>query len=346
MKDDMELTGGGYGTGPRECTLPERCPGGHDHFSSAAGRDGGPHGTSGPRLLTALLLNLFIPAVQVIGGIQARSMALLSDAAHNFSDFTALLIAYIANRISKRGASPQNTFGYRRAEIMAAVINVMILLGAAGFITYEAFLRVYHPEVVFGKLVALIAFVGVIGNGVSAWVLHRDAEHSLNVRSAFVHLIGDLLTSVAVMLNGIVLIYKPWYWLDPVLSGLIAVLIVKNCWQILKEATCILMDATPKGLDIQRVKDSLEGLPGVRSVHYLHAWNVCSSSIAFSCHFVVPDQQLSKIDELARKARELLLSRFGIDHPILQFETEPCGKGGLFCEMSCGSNDPRSKCGC
>ncbi len=344
MKDDAKLTIGGAGPVFPENTA-ERGPGKHEHKHGGGG-DHGSHGTTGPRLLTALVLNLIIPAAQVVGGLQAHSVALLSDAAHNFSDFAALLIAYVANRISRRGASLQNTFGYKRVEIMAAIINVMTLLGAAAFITYEAVLRLLHPEPVSGGLVVILACVGILGNGISAWMLHRDSEHNLNVKSAFIHLVGDLLTSVAVLVSGIILIYEPWYWLDPVLSALISILIVKTCWQILKEATCILMDATPRGLDIQSVKDSLEGIPGVRGVHYLHAWNVCSSSVAFSCHFVVPDQQLSKIDELAGKARELLFSRFGIDHPILQFETEQCGEGGLFCGMSCGNKESGSKCGC
>lgn len=301
--------------------------GGHNHTDV---RD-----TSGPRLLMTLGLNLVIPVVQVIGGIQANSMALISDATHNFSDFIAVLIAYIANRIGRKGASESNTFGYRRAEVLAASINVALLVGAAAFIVYEAVHRLHHPEAVSGRLVALIAGVGVLGNGFSALLLHRDAGHNLNVRGAFLHMLGDLLTSVVVVLNGIVLTFKPWYWLDPALSVLIALFILKNCWTILKEATCILMNATPTGLDISRIKSFLEQIPGISGVHYLHAWNVCSSSVAFSCHVVVPDQRLSKVDALSKKIRDQLLHRFGIDHPVLQFETEPCGQGSLLCEISC-----------
>lgn len=282
-----------------------------------------------------LVLNLFIPVVQVIGGLYAHSMALVSDAAHNFSDFTAVLIAYIANRIGKRGASTRNTFGYRRTEILAAVINVGLLLSVSVFIVYEAIHRLYHPEAVLGRVVVMVAGIGVLGNGLSAWLLHRDAGHNLNVRGAFLHMLGDLLTSVVVAANGILLIFWPLYWLDPILSVLIAAFILKNCWTILKEATCILMNATPTGLDIENVKDFLEEMPDVEGVHYLHAWNVCTSSIAFSCHIVVPDQQLSEIEEVSAKIRKQLFDRFGIDHPVLQFETAACGQGGLLCEISC-----------
>lgn len=284
-----------------------------------------------------LVMNLFIPLAQIIGGIQAQSMALISDAVHNFSDFTAILIAYLAHRMGQKGASVRNTFGYRRTEVLAAVINVALLVGAAAFIMYEAVQRLSHPQTVTGYLVVLVAGVGVVGNGLSAWLLHRDAGHNLNVRGAFLHMLGDLLTSVVVVVSGIVLMFKPWYWLDPVLSVIIALFILKNCWGILKEATTILMNATPEGLDISRIKSVLEQVPGISSVHYLHAWNVCSSSVAFSCHVVVPDQKLSRIDALSRKIRHQLLHHFGIDHPIIQFETAPCGEGGLLCEMSGGT---------
>ncbi|MFP5213634.1 MAG: cation diffusion facilitator family transporter [Acidobacteriota bacterium] len=304
------------------------------------------HDTSGSRLLMTLALNFIIPVAQIIGGIKANSMALISDATHNFSDFTAVLIAYIANRIAKRGASADNTFGYRRVEILAAVLNVGILLLASAFIIYAAIQRIYHPEAVFGRLVALIAGIGVIGNGLSAWLLHKDASHNLNVRGAFLHMLGDLFTSVVVVLNGIVLIYKPWYWIDPALSVLIVIFIARNCWTILKEATAILMNSTPATIDIHEVKAFLERIPGIVGAHYLHAWNLCSSSIGFSCHIVVPDQRLSEIDALSEKIRGQLYHAFKIDHPVLQFETVACGDGGTFCEMSCASSAPDDSCRC
>ncbi len=298
--------------------------------------------TSGSRLLITLGLNLLIPIAQVIGGLYAHSMALISDAAHNFSDFTAVLIAYVANRIGMKGATTSNTFGYRRAEILAAVINVALLLGAGAFIIYMGLHRLHHPEAVLGSWVALIAGIGVAGNGLSAWLLHRDSKHNLNVRGAFLHMLGDLLTSVVVLLNGLVLMFKPWYWLDPVLSILIALFIFKNCWSILKEATRILMNATPATIDIHRVRDYLEQMPGILGVHYLHAWNVSSSSVAFSCHVVVPDQHLSRVDDLCDKVRRQLHDRFDIDHPILQFETAACGNGSVLCELSCTNTDNAS----
>ena len=293
--------------------------------------------TSEKRLLMTLALNFIIPTAQVAGGIISNSMALISDAMHNFSDFTALLISYVAFRIGRKGASPEHTFGYRRAEVMAALINGAILMGASIFIVYEAVNRFGHPEPVIGQIIMIMAGIGILGNGFSAWLLHRDSSHNLNIRGAFLHMMGDLLTSVVVLINGAILTYKPWYWLDPLLSVLIVVFILKNCWSIIKEATNVLMNATPAGIDIQKIKDFLEKIPGIVAVHYLHAWSVSSSSIAFSCHVEVKDQSVSKTEELGAKIRHELFHRFGIDHPILQFETAQCGNGSMLCELSSGN---------
>uniref|UniRef100_UPI0035644F8E cation diffusion facilitator family transporter n=1 Tax=Desulfosarcina sp. TaxID=2027861 RepID=UPI0035644F8E len=199
-----------------------------------------PEDTSGPRLLATLAMNLIIPTAQIIGGLMANSVALISDAMHNFSDFAALLISYGAYRIGRRGATVFNTFGYRRAEIMAALINVMLLAGASGVILYHAVERFLHPQTVNGLIVIVLAGVGIAGNGFSAWLLHKDAAHNLNVRGALLHMVGDLLTSVAVLINGLLLLYYPWYWLDPLLSVLIVIIILKTGWNLFKESTAVL----------------------------------------------------------------------------------------------------------
>jgi cation diffusion facilitator family transporter len=310
----------------------KKCCAGHAAHHHAVWED-----STGGRLLITLALNFIIPVVQVIGGLAAGSMALISDATHNFSDFTAILISYIALKISKKGATLQNTFGYRRAEILAALLNAAILFGASGFIVYGAFQRLHAPEIVSGELVMGIAAIGVIGNGFSAWLLHRDAKDSLNVRGAFLHMMGDMLTSVVVLLNGLILIYKPWYWLDPLLSLMIVIFILKNCWSILKASSAILMNATPGDLDIQAVQTFLQNFPDILGVHYLHAWRLGSSGVAFSCHVVVNDQPISQTRELRYKINQSLFHEFGIDHPVLQFETDPCGDGTLFCEHACAA---------
>jgi len=293
-------------------------------------------GSGGSRLLFTLFLNLIIPLAQVIGGIYAHSMALISDATHNFSDFVAILIAYFAHRIGKKGASARNTFGYKRAEILAALINGAILISASAFILYKAITRFHHPEAVMGDVVILLAGVGILGNGLSAVLLHQDSKHNLNIRGAFLHMVGDLLISVLVLINGAVFLFRPWYWLDPLLSVVIVLFILKNCWSIVKEASGILMNATPEDIRLSEVKERLEQIPGVLGVHYLHAWRISSKSTAFSCHVQVCDQPLSEIKALSNSIRHELFHRFGIDHPVLQFETTECGNGGILCEISCG----------
>ncbi len=310
----------------------------HDH--SSTGTHSHQHvdvkDTSGSRLLITLALNLIIPVAQVIGGVYAHSMALISDATHNFSDFAAILIAYVAHRIGRKGASVRNTFGYRRVEVMAAVINVGILIGASCFIVYEAVERFQHPQSVLGNIVIWLACVGILGNGFSALLLHRGSEHNLNVRGAFLHMMGDFLTSVAVLISGVVLIFKPWYWLDPLLSLVIVLFILKSCWSILKDASGILMNATTEGLHLKEIRGFLEQIPGVCGIHYLHAWNISASSIGFSCHVEVLDQLVSKTEKIGETVRHELFHRFGIDHPVLQFETTECGNGGILCEISSG----------
>ncbi len=311
--------------------LSEHECGGHHHTVSVAD-------TSGSSLLITLILNFIIPSAQIIGGIYAHSVALISDAVHNFSDFTAILIAYFAYRIGQKGASLSHSFGYRRAEVLAALFNVIILTAVSLFIIREAVERFLHPQPVIGELVMWIAGIGVLGNGFSAWLLHRDAAHSLNVRGAFLHMLGDLFTSVAVLISGLILIFRPWYWLDPLFSLLIVVFILKNCWTVLKEAVNVLMNATPEQINLIQVQKNIEEMPDVCSAHYLHAWHSGSGSIAFSAHVVVGDQMLSRTEKMAETIREKLKHAFGIDHAILQFETLQCGNGGVLCEISCNGS--------
>ncbi|MEZ4525434.1 MAG: cation diffusion facilitator family transporter [Desulfobacterales bacterium] len=305
---------------------------GHNHNHTASVAD-----TGGSRLLITLLLNFVIPSAQIIGGLYAHSVALISDAVHNFSDFTAILIAYFAFRIGQKGVSLSHSFGYRRAEVLAALFNVMILTAVSLFIIREAAERFLHPQPVMGELVMWIAAIGVAGNGLSAWLLHKDAEHSLNVRGAFLHMMGDLFTSVAVLVSGLILMFRPWYWLDPLFSLLIVVFILKNCWTVLKEAVTVLMNATPVHIDLMDVQKKIEEVPEVCGAHYLHAWHA-GTGIAFSAHVVVADQMLSGTEKLAQTIREKLSHVFGIDHAVLQFETADCGKGGVLCEMSCNGS--------
>lgn len=276
------------------------------------------------RLRLVLLLNLAIPAAQVAAGLWANSMALLSDATHNFSDFAAVGITYLARIWGRRPASARSTFGHQRLETLAVLLNVGLLLVAAGFIAYHSAARLFHPEPVSGWLVMAAAGAGVLGNGYSTWLLRRDAQQSLNLRGAFLHMLADFLTSLGVLISGLVLLFWPAYWLDPLLSAAIAVLIAKNAMDLLRAAAAILLNQTPRDLDLAVVKSWLEALPEVSQAHHLHAWSISDQEVAFSAHLVVPDQSLSQVEVLAHNIQEGLSRDFGIGHATLQFETMTC----------------------
>lgn len=297
----------------------------------------------GRRLLVTMVLNLIIPVVQIAAGLMAGSMALISDAVHNLSDFLALLISYTALKIGQRGPTHSLTFGYRRVEVMAAVFNVALLCGAAFFIAFEGWMRLNHPQPILGRTVIWASLLGVAGNGLSTWMLQAGARENLNMRGAFLHMLIDALTSLGVAVLGLIWLVRPWYWLDPLVSWAIVILILYSGWGVLKEALLILMNATPPGIDLEAIQKEVTALEGVEDLHHLHVWNPSSGTIALAAHVIVPDQPLARVDELAQKVRELLLARFNIDHPILQFETRSSGPRDLLCTLCQINGDPELK---
>jgi cobalt-zinc-cadmium efflux system protein len=287
----------------------------------------------GKRLIVTMVMNLMIPAVQIMAGVMAGSMALISDALHNLSDFASILISYAALKIGRRGPTQVLTFGYGRVEVMAAVFNVALLFGAALYIAVEGWHRLNNPTPIQGNIVIAAALLGFAANGLSTWLLHAGAKENLNIRSAFLHMMIDALTSLGVALLGLVWLFRPWYVLDPVISWVIVVLILYSGWGLLKEALLILMNATPPGISLEEIQREVEALEGIDSLHNLHVWSPSSGTIALAAHVIVPDQMLCQVDELAKKVRELLLSRFDIDHPILQFETKSHEAVELLCNL-------------
>lgn len=286
----------------------------HDHHGDATGRI----------LLWTMLFNLVIPLCQLAGGWLAGSTALMSDAVHNISDFTGLAVAFAAHRVAARPPSSNYTYGFQRAEIMAAGVNAALLVGACAFIALEAAHRIMDPEPVAGGIVAVLAGVGVVGNGVSAWLLHKGSHGDLNMRGAYLHMMADLLVSVAVLANGLVLMVRPWYWLDPLLSAFIVVLVLRGTWDVLRRAVRILMEGAPPGLDLDEIQQAMEDVDGVREVHHLHAWNLGSEDVSLTCHVVVGERSLAGTAPLAAQLRQRL-SELGVGHATFEFEAEPCG---------------------
>jgi len=287
--------------------------------------------TWGKRLIVTMVLNLIIPMVQVWGGMVSGSMALVSDALHNLGDFASVLISYIALRIGGRGPTLKQTFGYRRVEVFATLVNVALLYGVGVYVAIEAGKRLLHPEPIQGTLVIWIALIGFIGNAISTWMLRSGARVNMNMKSAFLHMLSDALTSLGVAALGIVWLFKPWYWLDPIVSWLIVGMILYGTWDMLKDSYQILMNATPPGIDLEAIRKAIETVEGVGKIHHLHVWSLSPESVALAVHITVPDQMLSGVDCLAAGIREMLLTRFRIDHPTLQFEANGCSASDLIC---------------
>ena len=281
-----------------------------------------------------MIMNLIIPVVQIYGGIISGSMALISDALHNLSDFISLVINYAALAIGKRGPTHQQTFGYKRVEIFATLISVGLLYGTGFYIAIEAWHRFLNPQPIAGQLVIWIALLGFAGNIISALMLRSGSKVNLNMKSAFLHMLSDAATSLVVAVLGVVWIYKPWFWLDPVFSWLIVGMILFGGWGLLKDSILILMNATPPGIDLHDIQKSLESMEGVKEIHDLHVWNPSAENIALAVHITVPDQMLSTVDDLAEKVRTILFQKFKIDHPILQFESNSCDEAKLLCSTA------------
>ncbi len=289
--------------------------------------------TWGKRLVISMVMNLIIPVIQIVGGIISGSMALISDALHNLTDFIALLINYGALLIGLRGPTYKQTFGYKRVEIFATLISVSMLYGISFYMALEAWHRWRNPQPITGQYVIWIALLGFAGNVISAWMLHSGSKVNLNMKSAFLHMLSDAATSLAVALLGVVWLFKPWFWLDPLFSWMIVVMILYSGWGMLKESILILMNATPPGIDLNEIQHTLKSIEGITEIHDLHVWNPSAESIALAVHINVPDQMLSGVDELAENVRKVLLERFKIDHPILQFECNTCEKDQLLCSV-------------
>jgi len=283
------------------------------------------------RLFATMAMNLLIPAVQIYGGLVTGSMALISDAVHNFSDFTAVLISYLALKVSGKTPDEKQTFGYKRLEVFAAIFNVALLLGAGFYIAVESWHRFQNPEPIEGQLVIWIAAIAFLANLASTGLLHAGAKENLNIRGAFLHMLTDALMSLGIVVLGIIWLFKPWYWLDPFFSWLIVAMIVYSSWDILKNAFLIFMNATPPGIDITSIQQEMEAIDGVKEIHHLHVWSLSQDSTALAVHILTDDKMLSEIDEISTAIRNMLLCKFNIDHPVLQFETQHMEESGIFC---------------
>ena len=276
-------------------------------------------------LILATVLNLLITVVEIIGGILSNSLALLSDALHNLSDTLAILLAYIAQKISSRDSNENKTFGYKRIEILAAFFNALVLIGISAFLIYEAIRRFSDPEPIKGLLMFIVASAGLLFNLLSVLILRKHSDSSLNIRSAYLHLLSDTLSSFAVIIAGILIYFTDIYWIDPLITILISIYIIKETWGVFKQSVDILMQATPDGVDIKMIISDLENINMIKNIHHVHTWSLSDIDFHFECHAdLAEDLNVSETDHLRQKMEEILHEKHGINHCTIQFEFNIC----------------------
>lgn len=274
-------------------------------------------------LRISLLVTLAYIVLLVVAGIKAHSLALLSEAGHNLSDFFALLLSWGAVYLSGRSPNARKTFGYNRAGVLAAFVNGLTLVLVSFYIWYEAFDRLLHPVDVHADLMIWVAAAGVVMNGGIALLLMRG-HHDINLRSALLHEIGDTLSTAAVIIGGIAIVFTGHRWIDPALSVGIGVMILWSSIGIIRESLNILLEGIPRGMELDRIESCICAIPGVNSVHDLHVWSIGSDTHSLSCHIGIDDMRASESETLLRQVRDELASRFHIHHTTIQFEHAIC----------------------
>jgi len=283
------------------------------------------------RFILSLALTSAIFVAEVLGGLWTGSLALLSDAAHIFLDVLALAMSYAALRIAARPADDRHTYGYYRWQVIAALTNGATLLLVAFGIFREAYNRFQAPEPILAGPMLVVAIIGLVVNLLVALVL-SDHDHSdLNVRSAFLHVLGDALSSVGVIVAGVVILFTGWSWADPLVSVLIGVIILAGSGRVLHEALHILVEGAPEGAPMAQVRPALRTVPGVSDVHDLHIWTVSPGYVALSAHVVLADASFSGAHAVQGQIRALLADRFNIQHTTVQLECAHCGQGIVTC---------------
>lgn len=279
----------------------------------------------GRNLAITIFLNLAITVAQVIGGFISGSLSLLSDALHNFSDVLSLLVSYIANAISKKKASVTKTFGYKRAEIVAAFINAATLIVVAIFLIVEAVERFNNPQEIESNLVIWLSSVAIVGNGFSVLLIKKDAGTNLNMKSAYLHLLTDMMASVAVLLGGILMKFFTVFWIDPALTLLISFYLIYMGYDLLKESTKVLMLFTPKTVVVQEIVGTISKIKHIKNVHHVHIWQLNEQEIHLEAHIDFDiDIKLSEFDKILEEIEEKVYQEHGINHVNIQPEFGKC----------------------
>ena len=280
----------------------------------------------GRNLFISILLNIVITVAQVIGGLLSGSLSLLSDALHNFSDVISLIVSYIAERLSKKQASLQKTFGYKRAEILAAFINAATLIIVAILLIIEAVGRFQNPQEIESNLVIWLSFVAILGNGFSVLLLKKDSEANMNMKSAYLHLITDMMASVAVLIGGLLMKYYQLFWVDSVLTFAIAVYLIIMGYYLLRDSFKVLMLFTPESIEVEDIVSVVQNIEIIKNVHHVHIWQLNEEEIHLEAHIdFKEDITLSQFDIILHEIEDLVFDNFGINHVNIQPEFGKCG---------------------
>ncbi|MEE9552712.1 MAG: cation diffusion facilitator family transporter [candidate division Zixibacteria bacterium] len=285
------------------------------------------------KLLWAFFITFGIFITEVIGGFISTSLALQSDAGHLLGDVMALGLSLIAIRIARRPPSPRRTFGYQRAEVFAAIINGVTLTVLSGYIFIEAYHRLIEPEPIRSMLMLTVAIIGLAGNSIVIFRLHGHAKENINVRAAFLHVLGDMLASVGVVIGGLIMLFTGNYLADPIISFFIGIIILFGAFSILKEGANILLEGVPGNIDYTEIKTAMENIDGVSSVHDLHIWTISSSNLVLSAHVSVPDQPTHNSQRILKSVSDFLKDKYRIQHATLQIECECCAETDCGCAV-------------
>ena len=296
------------------------------------------HGGTGQILKWSLVATSVFVIVEIVAGIEAHSLALLSDAGHNATDAVALLFTWLAFYLQSKPANDIKTYGYHRMGVLAAFVNAITLVALSGWILYESVQRFQSPEPVHENIMMAVAGLGLLLNGGIMWGLRRAKNNDLNVRSAFIHMLGDALGSVAIIAGAIAIRYTGWQRIDPALSVAIAILIIWTAWDIVHESLNILLEGLPRGLEYQAVMAAMREVDGVLDVHDLHIWSLGSSTHALSCHALIEDVPPSTSDGILQRLNNMLCERFAIRHTTVQFEHVSCVMSESGCVLPTGSH--------
>jgi len=299
----------------------------HSHFTDLTRR-------TIRRLALSLGITLAFVFVEIAAGVFANSLALLTDAAHNFTDVLALALSWWALRLTAQPANQNKTYGYHRAGILAALINSTTLVVIALGIFYEAYHRFINPPEVQADVLIGVGLAAVLINVVTALLVRRGAEHDLNIRSAFLHLMGDVLSTIGAVIAGVIIRYTNWNWLDPMVSVLIGFLILWSAWSIVREAIDILMEGTPTDIDMDAMIQDITSVDGVRGVHDLHVWSITQAMRTLSAHLVTADMSISEGANIQTRVNEILFHKYEVSHATLQLECEGCVPNLLYCDIT------------